>query len=128
MPRKSLDIRFSEYPIQQKRANCALFLPSGEDGCGQRPETGQGTRPLLVLRAAPCAPGGFSVRYICNFQGSSEPIFLRLFFHRSLDTTFLRNDFIIFNKCLNSSSFKIAIYAYFILTSVICHCSQLFYL
>ena len=32
-------------------------------------------------------PGGLSVRYICNFQGSSEPIFLRLFFHRSLDTT-----------------------------------------
>lgn len=38
---------------------------------------------------ASCAPGGLStVRYICNFQGSSEPIyFLRLFFHRSLDTT-----------------------------------------
>lgn len=48
---------------------------------------GQRIHPLQVPRVASCAPGGLSVRYICNFQGSSEPIFLRLFFHRSLDTT-----------------------------------------
>lgn len=53
MPRKPIDIKFSEHPVQQKRGNCALFLPSGEDGFGQSPNLGQGTSPLRVLRAAP---------------------------------------------------------------------------
>lgn len=53
MPLKSIDIRLTDYPLQQKRGNCALFLPSGEDGCGQRPLLGQGTGPLWVLRATP---------------------------------------------------------------------------
>ena len=35
MPRKSIDIRLTEHPLQQKRGNCALFLPFGEDGFGQ---------------------------------------------------------------------------------------------
>lgn len=46
MPRKSIDIKFPDHPVQQKRGNCALFLPSGEDGFGQRPKMGQGTGPL----------------------------------------------------------------------------------
>ncbi len=46
MPRKFIDIKFSDYPIQQKRGNCALFLPSGEDGLGQSPIMDQGTGPL----------------------------------------------------------------------------------
>ena len=46
MPRKSIDNKFSDYPIQQKRGNYALFLPSGEDGLGQRPILGRGTGPL----------------------------------------------------------------------------------
>lgn len=37
MPRKSIDIRLTDYPVQHKRGNCALFLPSGEDGFGQSP-------------------------------------------------------------------------------------------
>ena len=53
MPRKSIDIRLTDYPVKQKRGNCALFLPSGEDGFGQNPKMGQGTSPLRVLRAAP---------------------------------------------------------------------------
>ena len=53
MPRKSIDIKFTDNPIQQKRGNRALFLPSGEDGFGQSPIMGQGTSPLRVLRAAP---------------------------------------------------------------------------
>ena len=53
MPRKSVDIRLTEHPVQQKRGYCALFLPSGEDGFGQSPKSGQGMRPLRVLRAAP---------------------------------------------------------------------------
>ena len=46
MPRKSIDIRLTENPIEQKRGNCTLFLPSGEDGFGQSPIMGQGTSPL----------------------------------------------------------------------------------
>lgn len=53
MSRKSIDIKFPDYPVQQKRDSCALFLPSGEDGFGQRPIMGQGTDPLQVLRATP---------------------------------------------------------------------------
>ena len=53
MPRKSIDIRLTDNPIQQKRGNCTLFLPSGEDGFGRSPLMGQGTSPLQVLRAAP---------------------------------------------------------------------------
>ena len=53
MPRKSIDIRLTDDPVWQKRGKCALFLPSGEDGFGQSPKTGQGTGPLRVLRAAP---------------------------------------------------------------------------
>ena len=46
MPRKSIDIKFPDYPVQQKRGNCALFLPSSKDGFGQRPILGQGTGSL----------------------------------------------------------------------------------
>ncbi len=53
MPQKSIDIRLTEHPLSRKGGNCALFLPSGEDGFGQSPIMGQGTSPLRVLRAAP---------------------------------------------------------------------------
>lgn len=53
MPRKSLDIRFTDYPVLLKRDNGTLFLPSGEDGFGQSPRKGQGTGSLWVLRAKP---------------------------------------------------------------------------
>ena len=53
MPRKSIDIRLTDYPVKQKRGNCALFLPSGEDGFGQSPKMGQGTGPLWGLGQRP---------------------------------------------------------------------------
>ena len=68
MQRKSIDIKFSDYPIQQKRGSCALFLPSGEDGLGQSPKMGQGTGSLWVLRATPYALGELIGINICNFQ------------------------------------------------------------
>ena len=46
MPRKSVDKKFPDDPVQQKRGNCTLFLPSGEDRFGQCPKMGQGTGPL----------------------------------------------------------------------------------
>ena len=53
MPRKSIDIKLTDYPVPAEKGNCALFLPSGEDGFGQSPKMGQGTGPLRVLRAEP---------------------------------------------------------------------------
>ena len=71
----------------QKRGKYALFLPSGEDGFGQRPTMWQGTSPLQVHRAEPYALGELSNINICNFQGSFELIFFTQVFHTSLDTT-----------------------------------------
>ena len=53
MPRKSIDRKLTDDPVQQKRGQLRPFLPSGEDGFGQSPILGQGTGPLRVLRAAP---------------------------------------------------------------------------
>ena len=39
MPRKSLDIRFTDYPVSKER-RCAPFPASGEDRCGQSPQIG----------------------------------------------------------------------------------------
>ena len=50
---KNIDIKFSNDPVQQKRGNCALSLPSGEDGFEQRPLLCHGTGSLWVLRAKP---------------------------------------------------------------------------
>lgn len=65
----------TDYPVQQKRGNWALFLPSGEDGFGQSLIMGQGTSPLQVHKAEPYALGELSTINICSFQGSFEPIF-----------------------------------------------------
>ena len=80
MPRKSIDIKLSEYPVQQKREHCALFLPSGEDGSGQSPGVSQRADSLRVCTAILWALGEPFGIYICNFQGSFEPIFYGLFF------------------------------------------------
>lgn len=82
MLRKSIYIKLSEYPVQQKREHCALFLPSGEDGSGQSPGLNQRTDSLRVHTAILWALGEPFGIYICNFQGS-----LSLFFHRLLNTT-----------------------------------------
>ena len=80
MPRKSIDIKLSEYPVQQKREHCALFLPSGEDGSGQSPGLSQRTDSLRVRTAILWDLGEPFGIYICNFQGSFEPIFMAYFF------------------------------------------------
>lgn len=46
MPQKSIDIKLTEYPVEQKKDIHVLFLPSGEDGFGQSPKVGQGTGSL----------------------------------------------------------------------------------
>ena len=40
MPRKSVDKKFPDDPVQQKRGNCTLFLPSGEREDRAMPDNG----------------------------------------------------------------------------------------
>ena len=49
MPRKSIDNEFSDYPIQQKRGNYALFLSSGENGLGNARYWVEGLVPCRFL-------------------------------------------------------------------------------
>ena len=46
MPRKFIDIRLTDHPIQEKRGNCTLFLPSGEDGVRAKPVNGSRDKSL----------------------------------------------------------------------------------
>ena len=85
MPRKSLDKRLTDDPVQRKRGCCALFLPSGKDGFGQSPKTGQGTGPLWGLGQRPKV---FKHQYL-QFSRFIGACFSRLSFHRLLDTTLL---------------------------------------
>ncbi len=53
MPRKSLDIRPTDDHGPKERCCKRLSLPPARAGLGSAQETGQGTGPLRVLRAAP---------------------------------------------------------------------------
>ena len=77
MTRKSIDIRLTNHPVQQKRGHCPL--PSGEDEFGQIPKMGHGTGPLQVFRAEACALGELFGINICKFQGSFAPFSARFF-------------------------------------------------
>ena len=68
----------------RKGGDCALFLPSGEDGCGQSPLMGQGTSPLWGLGQRPKV----LKTLISAIFEVHEPIFLTQFFHRLFDTTY----------------------------------------
>ena len=53
MPRKSLDIRFTDHPLVKGKGQLRLSLLPARTGPGRAREKGQGTSPLRVLRAAP---------------------------------------------------------------------------
>ena len=53
MPRKSLDIRFTDNPLVMRKKHLLLSLPPARTGLGVAQVSGQGTSPLQVLRAAP---------------------------------------------------------------------------
>ena len=53
MPRKFLDIRFSDYPIYAQKGQLRPFPAFRRGWVRAKPVMGQGTGPLRVLRAAP---------------------------------------------------------------------------
>lgn len=53
MLRKSIDIKLTDYPIQQKRGSCALFSPFDEDKFGQSPYWVKGLVPCGYLGQRP---------------------------------------------------------------------------
>ena len=53
MPRKSLDIRFTDNPLVKGKGHLRLSLLPARTGLGGAQNSGQGTSPLRVLRAAP---------------------------------------------------------------------------
>ena len=53
MPRKSLDIRTTDYPCDREKGLTALFPASGEDGSGQGPANGSRDWSLVGFGARP---------------------------------------------------------------------------
>ena len=53
MPRKSLDIRTTDYPCYREKGSTALFPASGEDGSGQSPDNGSRGWSLVGFGARP---------------------------------------------------------------------------
>lgn len=53
MPRKSLDIRTTDYPCDREKGLTALFPASGEDGSGQGPAKGSRDWSLVGFGARP---------------------------------------------------------------------------
>lgn len=85
MPRKSLDIRFTDYPVPQKRGLLRPFPAFRRGRVRAEPANGSRDESLVGFGAT---PQGLKTINICNFQGSLEPVFSAQFFHRLLDTTF----------------------------------------
>ena len=86
MPRKSLDIRFTDYPVPQKRGLLRPFPAFRRGRVRAEPANGSRDESLVGFGAT---PQGLKTINICNFQGSLEPVFSAQFFHRLLDTTSL---------------------------------------
>lgn len=86
MPRKSLDIRFTDYPVPQKRGLLRPFPAFRRGRVRAEPANGSRDESLVGFGAT---PQGLKTINICNFQGSLEPVFSAQFFHRLLDTTHL---------------------------------------
>ena len=86
MPRKSLDIRFTDYPVPQKRGLLRPFPAFRRGRVRAEPANGSRDESLVGFGAT---PQGLKTINICNFQGSLEPVFSAQFFHRLLDTTFI---------------------------------------
>ena len=100
MPRKSLDIRFTDYPVPQKRGLLRPFPAFRRGRVRAEPANGSRDESLVGFGAT---PQGLKTINICNFQGSLEPVFSAQFFHRLLDTTeyfFRTYD----NSCITSAS------------------------
>ena len=84
MPRKSIDKRLTDNPVQQKRGRLRPFPAIRRGRVRAEPANGSRDESLVGFGAT---PQGLKTTNICNFRGSFEPIFLTQFFHRLFDTT-----------------------------------------
>ena len=97
MPRKSLDIRFTDYPVPQKRGLLRPFPAFRRGRVRAEPANGSRDESLVGFGAT---PQGLKTINICNFQGSLEPVFSAQFFHRLLDTTIIISFIFVLNHFL----------------------------
>ena len=86
MPRKSIDKKLTDNPVQQKRGRLRPFPAIRRGRVRAEPANGSRDESLVGFGAT---PQGLKNTNICNFRGSFEPIFLTQFFHRLFDTTIL---------------------------------------
>ncbi|MGY3662962.1 MAG: hypothetical protein ACXAHE_03670 [Roseburia sp. 1XD42-69] len=86
MPRKSIDKRLTDNPVQQKRGRLRPFPAIRRGRVRAEPANGSRDESLVGFGAT---PQGLKTTNICNFQGSFEPFLLTRFFHRLFDTTHL---------------------------------------
>ena len=84
MPRKSIDKKLTDNPVQQKRGRLRPFPAIRRGRVRAEPANGSRDESLVGFGAT---PQGLKNTNICNFRGSFEPIFLTQFFHRLFDTT-----------------------------------------
>jgi len=84
MPRKSIDKRLTDNPVQQKRGRLRPFPAIRRGRVRAEPANGSRDESLVGFGAT---PQGLKTTNICNFRGSFEPILLAQFFHRLFDTT-----------------------------------------
>ncbi len=85
MPRKSIDKKLTDNPVQQKRGRLRPFPAIRRGRVRAEPANGSRDESLVGFGAT---PQGLKNTNICNFRGSFEPIFLTQFFHRLFDTTY----------------------------------------
>ncbi len=84
MPRKSIDKRLTDNPVQQKRGRLRPFPAIRRGRVRAEPANGSRDESLVGFGAT---PQGLKTTNIYNFRGSFEPILLAQFFHRLFDTT-----------------------------------------
>ena len=96
MPRKSLDIRTTDYPCDREKGLTALFPASGEDGSGQGPANGSRDWSLVGFGAR---PQGLKPSISAIFK-----VLLSLFFSARFFIDYLTlpicTDFLFFFNCL----------------------------
>ena len=72
MPRKSLDIKLTDYPFSAEKGQLHPFPAFRRGWVRAKPEIGSRDESLVGVGAR---PQDLKTINICNFQGSVEPIF-----------------------------------------------------
>lgn len=76
MPRKSIDIRLTDYPVPAEKGQLRPFPAIRRGRVRAEPEIVSRDASLVGV----ATPQGLKIIIICNFQGSFEPVFSAQFF------------------------------------------------